>query len=238
MKQDAQQFVPIEWLKALTATDLSDRAVRVANALALIYVNRKSGQCNPKRMTLADRLSVSEDTVKRALAELRKKGWLIVVGHRHGSADSYRFVTPAGNVVALPVKSAAADRRNQPRPTDAKGGQDCHPSQKGKGGKSARERGANLPLPIYEPDSEPEARARPAPHLAVLVVSQSWQADEWNAWLVSHGRPLLSELRSLHVDGGYCLPWQTPPKQGDGIGESVAIAIIEWAKAGDHAHAA
>jgi hypothetical protein len=66
--------------QALLRRDITPTATKVYFALRS-YVNRKTGQCNPRYATIARRIGLSERTVCRALRELRLAGW---IGVRRG----------------------------------------------------------------------------------------------------------------------------------------------------------
>jgi hypothetical protein len=55
---------------------LSFRAKTLFLVLLLGHHNNKTGRCNPTRALLKTELATSENTIKRALAELVKAGWL------------------------------------------------------------------------------------------------------------------------------------------------------------------
>lgn len=57
----------------LTRKRLSGRALQVYSVLAS-FADRKTGQCWPSHRTIANQCGCSEDTVKRAIRELRKLG--------------------------------------------------------------------------------------------------------------------------------------------------------------------
>lgn len=223
----------VQWLAAVTVSDLSDRAMRIANALALLYVNRETGQCNPSRKTLAERLRISEDTVKRAVRELEAAGWIVrIAGRWRGSPSSVQFVMPSGNVVALAPRAASghAERGVQ---TPVKGGQSRTPMQSGKGGKSARERGANLHPPYMNPKGEPltreSGRDRPAPHRIARVELGSDEQAAWDRWTCSLGLPPLADLAPLHRDGAAWPTTRTPPTDRASFEWTLAERVIRWA---------
>jgi hypothetical protein len=242
----------VQWLATLSTSTLSDRAVRVATVLALVFVNRDTGQCNPSRRVLAERMGVSEDTVKRALAELRDAGWIVIVpGRWRGATSSFSMVIPGGNVVALHRPSA-------PKAVQ-KGGQDCTPLRRGKGCNSAGERGAELPPPIENPGSNPTGAPATAPdrkrtaerptRLSAVVQVGSENEKAWNAYLEARGMPTLRALgqRASNAEGvGWDAPWSMPPRKGDPeYIHTIAIRWADWASArmmerrsGGHGHAA
>ena len=76
----------------LSRDDLS-RTARLVYIYLLKFRNLRTGQCNPKRATLADKIGVSVATVKRALVELRQKG--LIASQKHSRCNSYQVISPS-----------------------------------------------------------------------------------------------------------------------------------------------
>jgi len=70
---------------------VTDRAHRVYSCL-LSYKNRRTGQCNPQRSTIAKKLRCSVRSVSRCLTELRQAGWISSKQTLHG--QKYEFYVP------------------------------------------------------------------------------------------------------------------------------------------------
>lgn len=95
-----------EWLKAVNKTSVLPRAKSVAVAL-WSFGNDESGLINPSLGSLCEASGLTEDTARRALADLEKAGWLArTVGRGQGVRSVYVLLSP-GNVVALRPASAA-----------------------------------------------------------------------------------------------------------------------------------
>lgn len=226
-------MTPLQWLMAVTTTpEISGRAVQVANYLMLVRRNRKTGQCNPSRGRMASDLKLSEDTVKRAIAQLVEKGWIKVEhGPHRTSPRSYRFLNTAGEEVSLDESTGAVKRetRAQKCPDDSR--QKCAeviPLR----GNFAPDYRADLPPHIVNLSSEPYAgaRERAAPHLREFIRPGSAEAVEWEHWLAKKRYPPLAELRRLHDERGICLPYRRPPSERDAVAHMVvAERVIEWA---------
>jgi DNA-binding transcriptional MocR family regulator len=129
-----------EWAQALrSARGLSMTARMVGQVLALDFANAATGQCNPSRATLARHLEVSEATIKRALNELIKAGWLSrSTATARNRMASYTFLSP-GKVVAFDTakpKNAGHARPAMQGGTRVKSapnaGQICTPPYKGR----------------------------------------------------------------------------------------------------------
>ncbi|WP_208353101.1 helix-turn-helix domain-containing protein [Pseudaestuariivita rosea] len=91
-----------EWAQAIrAATELSMTARMLGQVLALDYANGQTGQCNPSRETLARHLGVSEGTIKRAISDLVKAGWLArTEATGRNRTVQYSFLSP-GTVVGF-----------------------------------------------------------------------------------------------------------------------------------------
>ncbi len=222
-----------EWLKAVLQADVPDRGKALAAALAVEFANDETGQTNPSLDTLATYLRTSVDTVRRACADLCEGGWLArEVGRGRGRKSGYVLLSP-GSVVAFkaaPKVAAAPLKRSQP----------CKVSAGGKGSKPAAKRLQDCKPHIrQEQSSEQRAGARPAAHLSCKVESGGWKALEWNKWLSDQGlRTDLASLKALHMEGGYDLPFATPPRPHHQTEHRIALEVIKWAMGARDAAAA
>ena len=224
-----------EWLKAVLQSDILDRAKVLASALAIQFGNDETGQINPALDTLATYLRTSEDTVRRALADLIKTGWLArTVGMGRGNRSAYVLLSP-GSVVAL--RPAQGGRKATEAPKQKVARVQSNVAGKGRTAAAKRSHGCNSHI-MQEQSSEQRKGARPSPHLSVRVAGGSWQALEWNKWLSDEGeRIALADLKALHVPGGYDLPWSVPPRQNP-VQRRIALNVIAWARGQGHEHAA
>ena len=191
---------PLSWLEDVTCAPLSDRAVRLANLLCLVYRNRDTGLICPTQQTMADRLGCSIDTVKRAVAELSKAGWIAVVPDRwRGAPSSYQLATRSGNVLALATpkggrtaaRTAAQTSRTEARST-------------GKGGRQAIRQAGRKPAP--------------PPPGAVIDLDDAAGMKAWNRWLRSEGFGPLEASTFLAEAGplrGHAVPKRHPPRRPD-----------------------
>lgn len=116
----------LEWIAGVASDpEVTDAAVRVG-AFLVNSLNRKTGQCNPKRATIMSGTGRSEATVKRALRNLIGSGWVEVLttGNGVGNTSQYGF---GKGVKKDPVKGVKSK-----------------PLRKPKGVKSVPKRGSNL----------------------------------------------------------------------------------------------
>jgi len=216
-----------EWAAAVRqCRDLSMTAKMVAQVLALDFANRDTGQCNPSRATLADHLGVSEATIKRALADLTRLGWLGRTGETgRNRTASYSFLSP-GKVVAFGPQNGA--NAGQKRPAIDGGtrvksapnaGQICTPPYKGR----------NLVKNL----EAREAGECPVDRIEVAHLGEH-RAEAWNEWLGRNGWPSLSELGQRASDAkgaGWRVPSPIPPKDRESIGWTIAEKYFAWAAA-------
>lgn len=227
-----------EWLKAANKTDLLSRAKSMAVAL-WSFGNDDTGLINPSLTSLCDTSGLTEDTARRALADLEKAGWLArTVGRGQGVRSVYVLLSP-GNVVALRPANRVKEVTQKVPQTPAIRSHGCmvKGGAKGSTGAALRSHGCNPPYKDKQ-TSEQKKGDRPSPHLMAHVEAGSWQAYDWNNWLSDEGqRVALADLKALHVPGGYCLPWSTPPKH-NATQRGIALNIIAWAKGQEHADAA
>lgn len=130
----------LEWLKRVLAADLHLRAKALAGALAVVFANDETGQCNPSIKTLCDSLNMTEDTVRRGINDLVEAGLLLrVIGRGRGRKSGYLFL-PSANVV--PIRQAAApSKAEKVAATEArKRSHGCDLSEPAKGGTAAPKR--------------------------------------------------------------------------------------------------
>jgi len=204
-----------EWLKgALQCRDLTDRAKALASAMAVQFANDETGQINPSIATLSGYLGASKDTIKRAVADLVKAGWLSrTEGRGAGNRTVYTLLSP-GKVVAF---------------TGQKKGAAVH-FQDEKKGAALRAKGCSR-APSYNKDKQSlEQRARTAPanppsHVRVIVHHGSFAETAWNEWLANQGEPPLATIGIPISDAqgrGWGMPERLPPVKGDTIGLSIA----------------
>mgnify|MGYP001764909836 CR=1 FL=1 len=227
-----------EWLKAVLQSEVLDRAKVMATALAVQFGNDETGQLNPALSTLCDYLRMSEDTARRAIADLEKAGWLTKsTGLGRGNRSVYVLLSP-GHVVPLRPHSAQSKSVGKVAPVAAKRSHGCGGSRGGKGrtGAAKRSHGCN---PLYKDEQSFEQRkgTRPTPHLRAAVILGSEQAKEWDDWLKRHHQPALADLKRLQIDDGHCLTTSRPPISSDAIATRVAMNLIEWAKDQEESHA-
>lgn len=228
-----------EWAKAVLRADLPDRAKVVAASLAYENFNEETGQCNPSQATIAANIGRHLDTVKRALDDLAKAGWLVQVAtNGRGNWTGYVLTSP-GNIV--PIRRATTSIHGARPAVNApeKGGQRCGASLT-KGGIAAKKGGHRCSSHIRKEQSyEQKKGVRPRPDLAAVVQAGSWYALEWNKWISDNGYQTdLMSLPALHTeDGNYLLPWGRPPHCA-GTQAAIAKKIIEWAMEARNAAAA
>ena len=234
-----------DWAKAVrrqARDDLSDRAKMVAAALAYDFCNDATGQINPSLTTLAEATGKSVSAVQRGLSQLIEGGWIIrTTGRGRGNRCHYVLTSP-GNVVAMrPVTQMRAVEMTEK--VAQKSGHNCKSGAETRASKvvTSAKKTTHFCNPhiMQEQNKEQKAGERPRPHLAVVVEAGGWKALEWNKWLSDQKTGVqLCDLKVLHIQGGYCLPFYTPPNQYAGTQRSIAMKIIAWAKSQGHAHAA
>lgn len=213
-----------EWLKAVTQdAALPDRVTKVAVAL-WSFANDETGQLNPSVTSLAGFVKRSTDTVKRAIADLVKAGWLHrTEGRGRGNSTAYALRSP-GKVIAI---SSVEKGANKPR---KKGGSTA-PLSREKGA-ALRGKGGNT-APFHYKDKQPlEQRAgatpgRPAPAAQYHVSRGSPAETDWNRWLQAHGFPSLIEL-DQRLGDGWNLPATLPPTDLSGIDGRIAEKWATW----------
>ena len=123
------------WMESVRRdSSLSPMARLVADTLVLEFANRETHRCDPSRRQLADIHGCSEDTIKRAIKELIKAEWIVILaGVGRGKSTQYGFLTRAKIVHLKGGKNAPLKGgRNAPF-CDSEKGADLP----GKGGKSA-----------------------------------------------------------------------------------------------------
>lgn len=217
-----------EWAQAVRkARDLPTTAKLVGQVLALDFANGGTGQCNPSRETIADHLGVSEATIKRALSDLVKAGWLGRTSETsRNKTVSYTFLSPGKVVQFTPAKAPNAGQ-NRPAmedgtrvKSDPNAGQICTPPYKGRNqvrNQEAREGGNGTACPVQH---------------AALIEADSHRETEWNAWLVEHRWPTVAQLGIRHSDAsgvGWRMPFPLPPRNGDIIETRITEKFLSWA---------
>tara|TARA_R100000789_G_scaffold25953_1_gene28932 strand:- start:221 stop:997 length:777 start_codon:yes stop_codon:yes gene_type:complete len=222
-----------EWLKGVTQdADLPDRVTKVAVAL-WSFANDKTGQLNPSVPALADFIQRSTDTVKRAISDLVKAGWLHRTEGRGWGNKTIYTLCSKGEVVAFP---------------GAKKGADLHPSKGGSAAPLEKRKGAVLrekggsAAPFYYKEEQPNEQKKRTkadesftPHSSALhrfkdhrfpgsafdglrhVPLSDWEAtNKWAEWLELEGFPKLCRLPiGRKAENGnetyFSLPSKTPP---------------------------
>jgi hypothetical protein len=95
------------WLESVRrAAGLSDSAKVVAHVLALDFANSISAECTPSHAAIGHVTGKSRSSVKRAVGELVKGGWIAVAEARgRGRSSGFVFLTRARIVALKGVKS-------------------------------------------------------------------------------------------------------------------------------------
>ncbi len=215
-----------EWAQSIRkATGLSLTTRMVAQVLALDYANRDTGQCNPSRRTLADHLDVSEATIKRALAELTRAGWLgRTDGTARGRTVSYTFLAP-GKVVAFSAKQKSDAGHARPAIVDGtrvksarNAGQICTSPYKGRN--QVKNHGARRDQSCAYPVDQ-----------ACLIKAGSHRETAWNEWLAANGWPCLTDVgfQEQGMDSqSFLMPFAFPPADGDETGLRIVQRFLDW----------
>ena len=82
----------MNWFESIYSDDLPSRAVAVY--MYLVHRTNSDGQCWPSERRIAKDLSMSKSTVKRALNDLKKNGYLTVEQrYRKSGANSTLLYT-------------------------------------------------------------------------------------------------------------------------------------------------
>ena len=82
----------MNWFESIYSDDLPSRAVAVY--MYLVHRTNSDGQCWPSERTIARDLSMSKSTVKRALNDLKRNGYITVEQrHRKSGANSTLLYT-------------------------------------------------------------------------------------------------------------------------------------------------
>ncbi len=132
--------VRFAWMEAVRVDrDLSMTARLLGHVLALDFANHDTAECRPSPKVIADRLGVSVDTAKRAMADLVAAGWIRRAsdGPGRGRAASITFLSRA-QVVSLkggrvaPISGGSNGGKTAPISGPEKGA-----NLRGKGGKFA-----------------------------------------------------------------------------------------------------
>lgn len=210
-----------EWLKAVAASDVSDRAKAVATILAIKFCNDETGQLDPGTEAIASASGRSVDSAKRALRDLINAGWLArTEGRGRGNKTEYTLLSPGKVVAIFSAKKGAS--------APLKKGCSSAPSQSQKGAVLPA-KGCSSALSHNKDEQTLEQKAG-APDRwrnhrftgrgsdgAILVPSSDFEAlGEWGRWLREHGLPALSEFpikRPGQKRGCeyFALPWTRPP---------------------------
>jgi len=219
-----------EWLKAVLQSDLLDRAKVMASALAVQFGNDETGQINPALPTLCSYLKMTEQTARRALADLSEAGWLArTVGLGRGNRSAYVLLSP-GNIV--PLRPAISTRKPAEKGARAmaKRSHGCEVSRAGKGITGASKRYHKCNPPIKDEQSfEQIGGARPAAHLVARVAPNSDHAAAWDRWLAENGYPPLANLTALHRDGAFWPTSRFPPSDPEQIDWTITKRVMDWA---------
>ncbi|MGZ9812325.1 helix-turn-helix domain-containing protein [Pseudoroseicyclus sp. H15] len=127
-----------QWMEAVRLdSELSDRAARVAQVLALDFANHRTGECFAGPAAIAKLMGRSPDSVKRSLGDLEAAGWIVWTrrsGAGRGNLGSIDFLSRA-RIVELPRSGKGGKVAPLNRPI--KGGSSA--------GFSGREKGAEVP---------------------------------------------------------------------------------------------
>jgi DNA-binding transcriptional MocR family regulator len=81
--------------ETVAATKTLSSTAKLLLARLMRHRNRQTGQCNPRRVTLAAELGVSESTITRALRELRLGRF--IESHKGQRGNSYTLQIPAAS---------------------------------------------------------------------------------------------------------------------------------------------
>jgi hypothetical protein len=229
-----------EWAQAVRrARGLSMTARMVGQVLALDFANADTGQCNPSHSTLAAHLDVSVDTIKRAVRELARAGWLTKTpGQHRGHSSQFTFLSP-GKVVSFADSKPGTGAETRAA-TGEKGGHRCTPCQPEKGGKSAPE-GGQICTPLYKGRNQVRTKGASAwsAHRfsanafdgPTLIPTEDHEAmTAWGLWLSGQGFPPLLSLPIVQTSAEkrrsfVALPWKRPPDRPDRIEEARAYFI-------------
>ncbi|MGP9789611.1 MarR family transcriptional regulator [Roseinatronobacter sp. NSM] len=228
-----------EWLKAVLRDEaLNMTAKATASALAVQFCCDETGQINPKSTTLADYLGVSLASVKRAVTDLIKAGWLYRYdGRGNRKHTRYTLISPV-NITPFRAPKGEQRRRkadpisdDQLHETEAKSGsvaslQRFKPDPS-KGSNASLQRFRNEPFYIEQsseqsvfeqspPTIHREGRdrdmriqaGRPVVFSQVVHHGTAQEAD-WNKWLTTHELPSLAAI-GLRISDNAGTGWDMP----------------------------
>lgn len=86
-----------EWLRAVTTDKTLSLAVRVVATRMMLYLNLKTGQCNPAYSTLSVETGVHRATVIRAINSLVAAGWLTPTDSDGSVSNNFKPLLKAAN---------------------------------------------------------------------------------------------------------------------------------------------
>lgn len=209
------------WKKAVRSDGrLSDAVKVLAAALCDDFAHHQTGFCNPLIETLAGALAKSDRSVQRALAELRKFGWIEVQQQPgRGKTSEILFFKGDGTVTFAPsekVTTMASYRPERVTTMAQKGDRCVTPYNKDK--------------PKF--NQRAGASARPSPQCAKVIAPDSPEEELWGAWLLAKRFPSLAQLgiRSSDSKGrGWDAPFAVPPIDSDELECRIAMKWAGWA---------
>lgn len=212
------------WKKAVRSDSrLSDAAKVLAAALCDDFAHHETGFCNPHVGTLATALAKSDRAIQRALAELRKVGWIDTLQHPgRGKTSQILFLKGDGAVAFCPpekVTHLSSYRAERVTPVAVKGDRSVAP-----------------PCTPYKDkpklNQKAGATARPAPNCVKVIVPDSAEEGLWNDWLERHRLPSLALMgvRSSNSAGrGWDAPFPVPPNDDDALEYRITMKWANWA---------
>lgn len=222
--------VKIQFIHLMTLDDaLSDAAFRVACYLLVSHADHVTGECHPSQKTIAEALSRSPKSIKRALKVIETSGYFnISPGKYIGHSSRYK---PTNAMMKHAVRLRYPTDKSAPL-SESSGGQ-IGPKR----GKKLSRRGEQKRPPnrVYEPRTK-KSRASECdlgrieqPHSdhardqgLTFVSGSSPFAREWDDWLEEHGYlPLRVQIDQQKVNGmsGYWVPTRRPVQFGHPLWE-------------------
>jgi hypothetical protein len=134
------------WIRGAAADPTLSPIARLVAVRLGLFLNCKTGRCDPSYGTLGREISISERSAIRAVAALEARGWIEVdrnAGGRRDNTNQFRLLTPAGRVTPVSPQGVTAespldvsgvttatrrgDRRRQQGVTEL-----CHPNNEEK----------------------------------------------------------------------------------------------------------